>query len=115
MKAQSVKVLEAENQKALAEARAKSEATAILKKAEAYRDAHHIATETKVQIITSEAEARLSVAENKCQALSKEADAEMANSNNMEGMRRHTEKLKMADSLKAISESGHMIISGKNG
>lgn len=47
--------------------------------------------------------------------MTKEAEAESSNSEHMEGMRRHDEKLKMAKSLQAMSESGHMIVSGKNG
>jgi hypothetical protein len=54
-------------------------------------------------VIRSQAEARLAVAENRCQALGKEAEAESSNSQHMEGMRRHTEKLKMAGSLKHVA------------
>ena len=99
MKHQSTKVIEAENQKTLAEARAQSIATTCLKEAEAYQEKHHIYTDTKVAIIKSEADARLAVAENKAQALTKEAEAEEANSDSMEGLRKHDEKMKMAGSL----------------
>jgi hypothetical protein len=99
----------------LAERKARSIATEVLKKAEAYKEQHHIQTDNKVEVIKSSAEARLAVAESRSLALTKEADAESANSSHMEGMRRHDEKLKMAKSLKAMSEKGHMIVSGKNG
>jgi len=33
----------------------------------------------------------------------------------MEGVRRHTEKMKLADGLKQLAGKGHMIVSGKNG
>ena len=115
MKEQSKKVIEAENQKMLAERRAQKKATEILKAAEAYKEQHHIHTDTQVQIIKSNAEARLAVAESKCEALTKEANAESQNSEQMEGLRKHNEKLKMAKTLKAMAHNGHMIVSGKNG
>jgi hypothetical protein len=65
MKTQSTRVIEAENQKSLAEARAQTQATEALKEAEAYKEKHTIYTDTKVKIIQSQAEARLAVAENK--------------------------------------------------
>jgi hypothetical protein len=48
MKKQSTKVIEAENQKALAKARADTKATNVLKEAEAYQEQHVILTDTKV-------------------------------------------------------------------
>ena len=47
--------------------------------------------------------------------MTKEAEAESSNSEHMEGMRKHDEKMKMAKSLKSMAQSGHMIVSGKNG
>ena len=47
----------------------------------------------------SNAAARLEVAKNKSSALIKEANSESSNSAKMEGMRRHTEKMRLAGSL----------------
>ena len=66
-------------------------------------------------MIKSEAEARLDVAKNRSSALIKEADSELNNSNNMEGMRRHTEKMHMNKALAKLAKKGHMIVSGQNG
>lgn len=46
LKIQSVKVIKAENEKFLAERKAQSKATNILKAAEAYKEEHHIYTDT---------------------------------------------------------------------
>jgi hypothetical protein len=69
----------------------------------------------EVVIIKTEADARLEVAKNRSAALIKEADAELNNSNNMEGMRRHTEKMEMNRALKKLAKKGHMVVSGDNG
>lgn len=45
----------------------------------------------------------------------KESAAEASHSNNMEGKRRHDEKLHMTKALKDVASSGHMIVSNKNG
>ena len=66
-------------------------------------------------MIRTEAEARLEVAKNRSLALIKESDSELNNSNNMEGMRRHTEKLHMNKALGKLAKKGHMIVSGGNG
>jgi hypothetical protein len=55
------------------------------------------------------------VAKNRSQALVKEADAELAHSNSMEGMRRHTEKMEMNKALEKLAKKGHVIVSGNNG
>lgn len=39
----------------------------------------------------------------------------MANSQHMEGIRKHDEKMKMAKSLEAMAKNGRMVIAGKNG
>jgi hypothetical protein len=51
--------------------------------------------DTEVAVIRSQAQTRLEVAQKRSKALIKEADSELNNSNNMEGMRRHVEKLEM--------------------
>ena len=45
----------------------------------------------------------------------KEAEAESKNSANMEAMRRHTEKLRLAGSLQDVAFNGKMVVAGKNG
>ena len=55
------------------------------------------------------------MAKSRSQALIKEADAELANSNSMEGMRRHTEKMEMNTALEKLAKRGHMVVSGANG
>ena len=44
-----------------------------------------------------------------------EADAEAKNSSNMEGHRRHVEKMAMSDALVTLAEQGHIVVSGKTG
>ena len=80
--------------------RAEAKATKVLKEAEAYKQGQEILADTEVAVIQSESKARLDVAMKKSQALIKEADAELNSSNNMEGMRRHTEKMAMNKALK---------------
>jgi glycerate-2-kinase len=115
MKKQSCKLIEAENQKALAESRSKKKATIQLKEAEAYDVQQRTLAEAEVEIIKANAKARLEVAENKCKAWEKEADAELEQSENIEPMRRHMEKMKLNESLKVFGNQGHMVVSGKNG
>ena len=55
------------------------------------------------------------VAESNAAAIQKEAGAEAANSDYMEGARKHDEKLKMAKALRHLAEKGHMVVSGKKG
>jgi hypothetical protein len=93
MKEQSVKVIQAENIKSLSEVRAKAKGTKMHKEAEAYKLEQETLANTEVEVLRSQAQTRLDVAKNRSQALIKEADAELAHSNSMEGMRRHTEKM----------------------
>ena len=77
MKHQSCKVIEAENQKFLAECRSKKKATVLLKEAEAYELQQKTLADAQVEIIKENAKARLEIATNKSKALEKEADAEL--------------------------------------
>jgi hypothetical protein len=47
--------------------------------------------------------------------LIKEAEAESANSNKMEGMRRHTEKMSLANAYDNNKSNLKMVVAGKNG
>ena len=115
MNKQSCKLIEAENIKALAEKRANAHKTKVLQEAEAYRQMKTIEADTQAKIIMECAETRYNVAKNKSQALIKEATAEEKSSAAMEGIRRHTEKMKLAASLQELAKRGKMVISGKNG
>ena len=115
MKQQSTKLIEAENQKFLAECRSKAKATMILKEAEAYDKQQRLLADQEANIIKLNANTRLEVAESKGQALEKEANAEMEQSDAMEPMRRHLEKMKLNSSLGNLAAKGHMVVSGKNG
>jgi hypothetical protein len=115
LKKQSCKVIEAENQKFLAECRSKKRATILLKEAEAYDVQQKTLADAEVEVIKQNAKARIEVAENKSKALEKEADSELEQSGNMEPMRRHMEKMKLNNSLQLLAKSGNMIVSGKNG
>lgn len=85
------------------------------KESEAYKLEQETIADTAVAVLKSQAQTRLDVAKDTSQALIKEADAESANSNSMEGMRRHTEKMEMNKALEKIAKKGHMVVSGKNG
>jgi len=115
MKKQSCKLIEAENIKALAEKRATAHKTKVLQEAEAYRQKQTIDADIQAKIILESAEARYNVAKNKSQALIKEATAEEKAAASMEGLRRHTEKMKLAASLEELARNGKMVVSGKNG
>ena len=115
MKHQSCKVIEAENQKFLAECRSKKKATVLLKEAEAYELQQKTLADAQVEIIKENAKARLEIANNKSKALEKEADSELNQSGNMEPMRRHMEKMKLNQSLKSLASNGKMVVSGQNG
>ena len=71
--------------------------------------------DAEVDVIKANASARLDIAENKSKALEKEALAELQQSDNMEPMRRHMEKMKLNTSLQVLAEKGNMVVSGKNG
>jgi hypothetical protein len=83
----------------LAELRANAFKTKVTKEAEAYKIKCMIEADQKAAIIRENAQARLEVAKNKSEALIKEASAEEKSSANMEGLRRHAEKMKLAGSL----------------
>ena len=74
-----------------------------------------IESENKAKIIRENAEARLEVAKKKSEALIQEANAEEKAQTNMDGMRRHTEKMKLSSALKNLASNGSMVISGENG
>lgn len=87
----------------------------MLKEAEAYNVQQRSLADAEVEVIKENAKARLEINQNKSKALEEEADAELAQSNNLEPMRRHMEKMKLNKSLQILAEKGHMIVSGKNG
>jgi hypothetical protein len=89
--------------------------TKVLREAEAYKTKCMIEAENKAKIIRENAEARLEVAKNKSEALIKEANAEEKASNGMEGLRRHAEKMHLAEGLHNLAKKGHMIVAGENG
>ncbi len=95
MNFQSCKVIEAENQKQLAEIRSKKKETVLNKEAEAYDVQQRSLADDEVEVIRQNANTRLEIAANKGQALGKEADSELQQSNNLEPMRRHMEKMKL--------------------
>ena len=95
--------------------RAEAKATKVTKEAEAYKCEQETLGDTEVAVIQTMAEARLEVAKNRSAALIKEADSELGSSNNMEGMRRHNEKMAMNNALKKLAKKGHMVVSGDNG
>lgn len=107
--------IEAQNIKDLAELRANAFKTKVLKEAEAYKIKCMIEADNKAKIIRENAQARLDVAKNKSEALIKEAVAEEKAASSMEGVRRHTEKMKLASSLEQLAKNGHMVVSGDNG
>lgn len=115
MQRQSVQTINADNIRNLAQIRAEAFKTKVLQEAEAYRTAITIQADKDANIIRQNAAARLQVAQNKSKALITEANAEEKCSGNMEGMRRFSEKLKMANGLKKLATQGHMVISGKQG
>jgi hypothetical protein len=115
LKHQSCRVIDAENIKAIAEMRAQAVATTVLKKAEAYEQQQHLIADNRVAIIKKNAEARLEVAKSKSQALIKEAEAESQNSNNLDSVRKFTEKARMQEALAELARVGKVVISGKSG
>jgi len=73
MKKQACRLIDAENIKALAEARATAFKNKVVKEAEAYKAKCHIEADIQARIIKENAESRLEVAKNKTAALLKEA------------------------------------------
>lgn len=57
----------------------------------------------------------MAVAQSRSTALIKESQAESSNSNKMDGMRRHDEKMLAANVLKTSAEDSKIVVSGKNG
>jgi uncharacterized membrane protein YqiK len=112
---QITKVIQAQNVKDLAELRANAFKTKVLKEAEAYKIKCMIEAENKARITRENAEARLEVAKAKSEALIREATAEEKAQANMEGLRRHSEKMKLADGLENLARKGNMIVAGENG
>jgi hypothetical protein len=111
----SIKVIAAENIFTLAKVRAEAYQTKVIKEAEAYKTQQELLADNNAKIMSENADSRLAVAKDKSQALIKEAGAEERSSTAMEGMRRHEEKMKLADSMQELASKGHMIVSGKNG
>lgn len=107
--------IDAQNIKDLAELRANTFKTKVLMEAEAYKIKCMIEADNKATIIRENAQARLQVAKNKSEALIKEASAEEKAQTSLEGMRRHTEKMTLAESLQNLASKGHMIVAGQNG
>jgi hypothetical protein len=95
MKHQSTRVIEAENQKHLAEIRSKKKETIMKKEAEAYDVQQRSLADAEIEVIKENAKARLEIATKKSQALEKEADSELKQCANLEPMRRHMEKMKL--------------------
>ena len=99
----------------MAKLRAESIATHKTREAEAYKTKIHALTDNEAEIIKNNAEARLEIVRNKAQALIKEAAAEETNADSVEGIRRHTEQMTLADSFTGIASNGNMVVSGKLG
>ena len=99
----------------MAKSRAQANATKVLQEAEAYKLKQHTIADNEASIMRSNAQTRLDVAKNKSQALIKESKAESQNSNNMEPMRIHTEKMKLAGAMQEAAWKGKMVVAGKNG
>ena len=108
-------MIEAGNQKSLADLRSRAKAKKVLKEAEAHKMEQQDLADTEAAIIRLNAQARLDVAKNRTAALIKESVAETAQSNNLEPKRRHDEKLHMVDALTSVAENGQMVVSNKNG
>jgi hypothetical protein len=115
MKSQSTKTIEAQTEKDLAVLRSNAFKTKVLMEAEAYKVKCMIEADQKAAIIKENAQSRLEVAKDKSQALIKEAVAEEKAQSSMEGIRRHNEKMALADSLQNLAAKGHMVVSGENG
>jgi hypothetical protein len=83
--------------------RANANALTIEKKAIAHDESQRISADNEAEIIRAEAEARLDVAKNRTTALIKESNAETNQANNMEGMRRHTEKMSLVKGMETMA------------
>lgn len=114
-KRQCCKIISAENIKFLAEARSKAYETKVIKEAQAYKERVTIEADNAAQIIREDAQARLDVAKAKSQAWIREAQAEERAAAAMEGMRRHEEKMQLAEAMKDMSKKGNFVLAGKSG
>ena len=74
-----------------------------------------MAADNEAAVIRSEATARLAVAKDRTSALIKESDAEVKQANNMEGMRRHKEKMLLVEGMEKMASKQKMIVAGNNG
>ena len=92
-------MINANSQKDLAKLRAETKALVEVKQAEAYKAEAEAEADNEAAIIRDNAQTRLDTARARCAALIKEADAETRNANNMEGIRRHAEKIGAAEAL----------------
>ena len=115
MKLQATKVIEAENIKALAQIRAEKIQTETIKQAESYKAEQEALADNESKIIKEQAQTRLQVAKLKCEALIKESQAETTNSEHMQGMRSHTEKMALQDELEQLTSNGKVVLSGQQG
>lgn len=112
-KYQSVRVINAENERALAEMRATAKAKQILADAEAYENKMKQEADHEAALIIETAQAQLEVAQNRSQAYKIESGAEANFANNLQGKRVHVEKMQLMDSLK--DTKAQFVVSGKNG
>jgi hypothetical protein len=55
------------------------------------------------------------VAKDRTTALIKESDAEVKQGNNMEGMRRHKEKMTLVQGMETMASRQKMVVAGNNG
>jgi len=115
MQRQSCRLIDAENIKSLAEARSNAYKTKVMKEAEAYKIQQEIEADNTARMIKENAQARLKTAQSKTKALTRESQAEEKVSDKLEAVRRHTEKMALANALKNLSSNGKMILSGKSG
>jgi vacuolar-type H+-ATPase subunit E/Vma4 len=112
---QSTKTIEASNIKTLAEIRANTKRTKLIKNAESFKEKQTLLANTEAEMIRANANARLSVAKDKSALLIKESVAEANAQENMNPMRKHAEKMKLNDALKTMSKNANIVLSGKNG
>ena len=84
-------------------------------KADAYEVENKTIADNEAHIIKIDAKTRLAVAKNKSRGYTIEVQAENKHQNNMEGVRRFDEKMKLQDSLMDLGSDSKMIISGEQG
>jgi hypothetical protein len=108
-------LIEANNQKALAELRSKTKEVKFRQEAEAFKNQTHLEADNEAEVIRKNAMARLAVAQDKTKALVTEAVQESNQQGNMQMQRKHNEKMKLNNALETLAERGHMVVSGQNG